>query len=485
MLHTGNINSLHESMADILIIEENKTCCDSLSGIARGMGHEVIRTGTLKGGLQELSARNFDIVFLDVQMPDGNGLDVLSEILENPSPPEVIIITDFWTLEDAKVAIEKGAWCYIKRPFSTNEITLLILNILQYRQNKAAGSHDAPLLEERHFEGIIGSSAPIKFCKYLAASVAKTDANVFIKGETGTGKELFARAIHYHSQRADNNFVIVDCTALPGELVESILFGYEKGAFTGAIKARDGLIKQAHGGTLFLDEVGELPLATQKSFLRAIQEHRFRPVGSLQETGSDFRLIVASNRDLEDMVRQGLFRDDLLFRLRTFVIEVPPLRKRAHDIIELAQYYATKLCKQFGIAEKVFGPGFFNALNNYSWPGNVRELIHALEAAIIVAQNEPALFPKHLPTYIRIWLERFFVEMDIATDKKTAADKSFGAFPKLKDMREIALENAEQQYLKDLMIIAAGDIKKACQLSGLSRTRLYVLLKKHNIATHF
>src|SRR4030042_2608624 len=153
-------------------------------------------------------------------MPDGNGLDVLSEILENPSPPEVIIITDFRTPEDAKVAIEKGAWCYIKKQFSTHEITLLIVNILHYRQKKA-GSRDVPFLEEKHFEGIIGSSPPIKFCKYLVASVAKTEANVFIKGEPGTGKELFARAIHYHSLRAENNFVIVDCTAIPGELVES------------------------------------------------------------------------------------------------------------------------------------------------------------------------------------------------------------------------------------------------------------------------
>jgi two-component system NtrC family response regulator len=471
-------------MSEILIIEENKIYCDSLSSIVRGMGHEVICTDTLKSGLKELCSRNFDIVFLEVQMPDGNGLDVLSEILENPSPPEVIIITDFRTPEDAKAAIEKGAWCYVKKQFSTNEITLLIINILQYRHNKT-GSQDVPLLEEKHFEGIIGSSPPIKFCKYLVASVAKTDANVFITGETGTGKELFARAIHYHSQRAENNFVIVDCTAIPGELVESMLFGYEKGAYTGAVKSRAGLIKQANGGTLFLDEVGELPLSIQKSFLRVIQEHRFRPVGHQQEIGSNFRLIVASNRDLEDMVRQGLFRDDLLFRLRTFTIEVPPLRKRFQDIRELARYYTAKLCKQFGIAEKVFDPGFFNILDAYSWPGNVRELIHALESAIIASQNEPALFPKHLPTYIRIWLERTSVGLDVAADKKTPVAESSGAFLKLKDVRDIALNNAEQQYVKDLMTITAGDIKKACQVSGLSRTSLYVLLKKHNIKTHF
>jgi two-component system NtrC family response regulator len=471
-------------MSEILIIEDNKTYCASLSGIVRGMGHEVICADTLKRGLKELSSRNFDIVFLEVQMPDGNGLNVLSEILESPSLPEVIIITEFRTPKDAKVAIEKGAWCYVKKQFTANEITLLIINILQYRQNKT-GSQDAPLLEEKHFEGIIGNSPPVKFCKYLVASVAKTDANVFIKGETGTGKELFARAIHDNSLRAENNFVIVDCTAIPGELVESMLFGYEKGAYTGAVKSRDGLIKQANGGTLFLDEVGELPLSIQKSFLRVIQEHRFRPVGFQQEIGSNFRLIAASNRDLEDMVQQGLFRDDLLFRLRTFTIEVPPLRKRSQDIRELALYYTAKLCEQFGIAKKVFDPGFVNALDSYSWPGNVRELIHALESGIIVAKHEPALFPKHLPAYIRIWLERVSVGLDGAADKKIPEAESSGAFLTLKDVRDIALKNAEHQYLTDLMTMASGDIKKACQVSGLSRTRLYVLLKKHNIATHF
>ena len=471
-------------MAVILIIEDDITYCDSLSGILRGMGHEVSCTDTLTAGLKELSARDFDIVFLEVLMPDGNGLDVLAEILENPLPPEVIIITDFRTPKDAKVAIEKGAWCYMKKEFSKNEITLLVINILQYREKKA-GSPDAAPMQDKHFEGIIGSSPSIKFCKYLVASVANTEANVFITGETGTGKELFALAIHNHSRRGQNNFVTVDCTALPAELVESILFGYEKGAYTGAVKSRDGLIKQAHGGTLFLDEVGELPLAMQSSFLRVIQEHRFRPVGYQEEIESNFRLIVASNRDLEDMVRKGLFRDDLLFRLRSFTIEVPALRKRSQDIRELALYYTSKLCQQYGIAEKAFDHGFFNVLEAYSWPGNVRELIHALENAIIAAQHEPALFPKHLPTYIRLWLTRVSVGMDAIHDSATPAIKASGTFLKLKDVREIALASAEKQYLKDIMIAAKGDIRHICELSGLSRTRLYVLLKKHHIATHF
>jgi two-component system NtrC family response regulator len=470
-------------MADILIIEKDRVSSDLLSNIVKGMGHEATCTHTLESGLKELSSRSFDIVFLEVQMPDGNGLDLLSEFIEKLPAPEVIMITDFSTPEDAEVSIEKGAWCYIKKPFSINEITLLIVSILQYRQEKV-GEKYSPDLKGKHFEGVIGSSPQIKFCKYLVASVATTDINVFIQGETGTGKELFASAVHNNSRRANKNFVIVDCTAIPSELVESTLFGYKKGAYTGAVESREGLIKQADGGTLFLDEVGELPLSIQKSFLRVIQEHRFRPVGYQQEIESDFRLIAASHRNLEDMARQKLFRDDLLFRLRSFNIEVPPLRSHPQDIKALAIYYTAKLCKQYGSAKKKFYPGFFNALEAYSWPGNVRELIHALESAIVAAQEEPLLFPKHLPTYIRVWLTRTLVGEEIVADESTpAVTEDSKAFLKLKDVREIALDKAEEKYLKDLMSFTNGDIKKACQLSGLSRTRLYVLLKKYKIST--
>ena len=471
-------------MAEVLIIEEERIYSDSLSNIIKGMGHEAICAHTLKDGFRELGLRNFDVVFLDVQMPDGNGLDVLSEILETPSPPEVIIITDFSTPEDAKNAIEKGAWCYIRKPFAMNEINLLIVSILRYRQERE-GKECSRILEEKHFKNIIGSSFEMKLCKELAASVAKIDTNVYIHGETGTGKELFARAIHDSSHRANKNFVVVDCTAIPEELVEGILFGHKKGSYTGAVESREGLIKQADGGTLFLDEVGELPLLIQKSFLRVIQEHRFRPVGYQQEIESDFRLIAASNRNLEDMARQNLFRDDLLFRLRSFNVDLPSLRSHPQDIKELAIYYTAKLCKQYGSGKKKFYPGFFNALEAYYWPGNVRELIHALESSIVAAQEEPFLFPKHLPTYIRVWLTRTSVGKEIMADKETTAvPQTSKAFPKLKDVREIALDKAEGKYLKDLLSFTKGDIKKACELSGLSRTRLYVLLKKHKISPH-
>jgi two-component system NtrC family response regulator len=311
--------------------------------------------------------------------------------------------------------------------------------------------------------------------------VASSNANVLITGETGTGKELFAVGIHKNSPRANKNFVVVDCAALPDNLVESILFGHEKGAYTGADRARDGLILQADGGTLFLDEVGELPLPVQKSFLRTLQERKFRPVGGKEEIESDFRLIAASNRNLDDMVRQDKFREDLLFRLRSFSIELPPLRERPEDIKDLTTYYLELLSKRYEIEPKDFSPEFFDVLTSYPWPGNVRELINALERALVNGRYERILFPKHLPTHIRAQIARSSVgEKETAEIKITPSSK---IFPKIQSLRERALANVEAQYLRDLISFTQGNIKEACQISGLSRSRLYLLLKKYNVPT--
>jgi two-component system NtrC family response regulator len=466
-------------MAHLLIIDDDEMMCDMLSTMVRQMGHEVTCANTLQDGLQESSSGDFDVVFLDVRMPDGSGLDVLPRIREAPSCPEVIIVTGFGDPDGAELAIKNGAWDYIEKPSSIKAMTLPLVRALEYRQEKQA--RKPPIALNR--EGIVGNSPQMKACIDLVAQAVNSDATVLITGETGTGKELFAYAIHNNSHRANKNFVVVDCAALPENLVESMLFGHERGAFTGADRAQDGLIKQAHGGTLFLDEVGELPLSTQSSFLRVLQERRFRPIGGKQEIGSDFRLVAATNRDLEAMVKNGQFRKELLFRLRSFTIELPPLREHPEDIKELTLHYAAKICERYGTDTKGFSPEFFEALDSYDWPGNVRELVNTMERAIAAARQDPILFPKHLPTHIRIDVARTSLrkEAPVVLSQMGGADP-LRTLPTLRDFRENAISEAEQQYLYDLMSFTGGDIKDACTISGLSRPRLYALLKKYHIS---
>jgi two-component system NtrC family response regulator len=389
-------------MANVLIIDDDKLICETIGNLVRRMGHQATCSYTLQDGLEESSSQMVDVVFLDVRLPDGNGLEVLPRIQASASLPEVIIMTGYGDPDGAELAIKHGAWDYLQKPSTMDAMTLPLVRALQYREEKKAGK--ATMILKR--EGIIGNSPKIKACLDLLAQVASSNANVLITGETGTGKELFAVAIHKNSPRANKNFVVVDCAALPENLVESILFGHEKGAYTGADRARDGLILQADGGTLFLDEVGELPLSVQKSFLRTLQERKFRPVGGKGEIESDFRLIAASNRNLDDMVRQERFREDLLFRLRSFSIDLPPLRERPEDIKDLATYYVEVLSKRYEIEPKDFSPEFFDILISYPWPGNVRELINALERALVNGRYERILFPKHLPTHIRAKIAR-------------------------------------------------------------------------------
>jgi two-component system NtrC family response regulator len=264
-------------MARILIIDDDKRVCEALSLAINHMGHRVFNAFTLKDGLRTIKAERIDVVLLDVRMPDGNGLAILPEIRKGHHRPEVIIITGAGDLNGAELAIKSGAWDYIQKPLSLQDMTLPITRALQYREEKLKRKN-IPLALKR--EGIVGSSPKMLECLDLVAQASASKANVLITGETGSGKEIFARAIHQNSPRHQKSFVVVDCSAIPETLVESILFGHEKGAFTGAEKTTEGMFKQADGGTLFLDEVGELPLTMQKRFLRVLQDHRFRPLGS-------------------------------------------------------------------------------------------------------------------------------------------------------------------------------------------------------------
>lgn len=465
-------------MAGILIIDDDKSLCKTLSRFFQQMGHQVAYALTLKDGLKRVSAGTFDVVFLDVNLPDGSGLEAISTYKKSPSAPEIIIITGKGDPDGAELAIKNDAWAYIEKPPSMEKLQLQLARVLEYRKEKYA---QKPLVRlKRH--GIVGSSPQLEQCLDLVAQIANSHVNVLITGETGTGKELFSKVIHENSPRADKNFVVVDCAALPDTLVGSMLFGHEKGAFTGADRARVGLLKEADGGTLFLDEVGELPLATQKDFLRALQENRFRPLGSNKEIESNFRLISATHRDLEAMAQSGQFRKDIFFRIQAVTINLPPLRSRPQDIKDLAMHYMLKLCEQHGMEAKGFSPDFFDALTTYNWPGNVRELINTMERVLANAHLEPTLYARHLPTDIRIHQARVSVrKQKIDRSNPEEAESVDGRFPDIQKVRGAAIAKAEKQYLHDLMVFTQRDKKEASRISGLSQSRLYYLLKKYDV----
>ncbi|RJR44940.1 MAG: sigma-54-dependent Fis family transcriptional regulator [Deltaproteobacteria bacterium] len=460
-------------MGNILIIDDDQLICETLTDAVRDLGHNAEFALTIKEGLKKARGQGCDVVFLDVRMPDGNGLEALPRLRETQNCPEIIIITGFGDINGAEIAIKNKVWDYIQKPFSKKEMMLTLMRAIQYREEKQAKK---PVLA-LNLDGILGGSPRMQACYDLLAKAARSEANVLITGETGTGKELFAQAIHRNSTRAPHNFVVVDCTVLPETLVESTLFGYEKGAFTGAAESRQGLIKQADQGTLFLDEVGELPRPVQKSFLRVLHERRFRPLGSTREIASDFRLVAATHRNLEQMVQQGQFRQDLLFRLQSLTIELPPLRERKGDIKELVMYYLAKFWGPQGEGSKGLSQEFLDALLAYDWPGNVRDLVNTLEGVVAAASAEPMLIPQHLPSHIRIQAARSAFQKGVAV-AAPALPASFGeTVPKFHDY----LEEMKAKYLKNLLAFTGKDLKKASRLSGMSRSSLYGNLKKYQI----
>jgi two-component system NtrC family response regulator len=469
-------------LTNILIIDDDQALCKLLGKMIQQLDYNATCVLTLAEGLKEVHSGIFDVVLLDVQMPDGDGLKFLPEIKDIEFPPEVIIMTGAGHPDGAELAIRNGAWDYLSKPLDFNTIKLHLDRALQYRASvKQSRQHSKPL----KLEGIIGNSRQIRGCFDIMAQAARGDANVLLTGETGTGKELFARAIHENSSRAGSNLVVVDCAAMPETLVESSLFGYEKGAFTGADKSAEGLIKQADSGTLFLDEIGELGLSMQKNFLRVLQEKKYRPVGGKEEVTSDFRLIVATNRDLEQMVLDGEFRKDLLYRLRSMVLEIPSLRERVDDIKDMALFHVNQICQRYKQEPKGFAADFLDALTIYQWPGNVRELMNALEGAISEAGTEPILFFKHLPDNIRIEVARssvIFEDKVTGQSSQPSTEQAYGLPHNYKEFRESVLKGPERKYLQDLMFQTKGNIKEACRISGLSRTHLYNLMKKHDVS---
>ncbi|GAM10505.1 acetoacetate metabolism regulatory protein AtoC [Geobacter sp. OR-1] len=473
-------------MARILVIDDDEGICLTLLHVARRAGHEAIYALTLAEGWELASSGEFDIVFLDVRLQDGNGLELLPKFGALSGSPEVIIITGFGDAEGAELAIRSGAWDYIEKGDSAKAFSMSLSRAIEYRAQKLAARKCAQIVSLKR-DAIIGTSSSLKESLDLLAKASCTDTSVMITGETGTGKELFARAVHENSHRSTGRFVVVDCAAMPEHLIESMLFGHEKGAFTGADHAREGLVRQADNGTLFLDEVGELPQSIQKAFLRVLQEHSFRPIGSPAEVSSNFRVVAATNRDLDQMVNSGSFRQDLLFRLRGFEIHLPPLRERLEDLKDLVRTFADRSCERHGIPPKGLSTEIIQTLQALKWPGNVRQLANTVEQAVGAAGLEPVLFSMHLPTEIRVEAARSSLKSAPGHLQTTDPADSCSPIPLLSplhEFRESIYNEAERKYLNNLMEQAGHDITEACRVSGLSQSRLYALLKKQHVTSH-
>ena len=465
----------------VLIVDDDPDFCYAVGRIVGRLGHGVTTADTLACARDAAASKDFGLVLLDVGMPDGSGLNLLPELKALASDPEVVIITGEGDAAGAELAILNGAWSYIEKTASAREISLALSRALQYREERLKAQYPDSVTSLKR-ERIIGSSTRMKKALDDVAKAAACDAGVLITGETGTGKEVFARAVHANSRRRDHELVVVDCAALPENLGENLLFGHTKGSYTGADASRDGLIMAAHRGSLFLDEVGELSLVLQKILLRVLQEKRFRPLGREKEVFSDFRLIAATNRNLDWMAQEGRFRKDLLFRIRSLHIELPPLRSRSGDLKLLARHYLDQCCEAQAVDSKGMSSDFMEVVAAYGWPGNVRELAHTMEHAVVAAMNSPIVFSSHLPASLRVAVAKagFTVGRNIRPEE-TPAGYGDGPMPSLSQYRESILARHEEKYLRDLLERSA-DIKTACLTSGLSRSRLYALLKKYGIS---
>ncbi len=383
-------------MASVLIIHERSDICELLSPVIEDHGHACAAHPSCAAAIQALEQTTCDIVILDIDTVPRPDQDITS-LIRTRCRPHVLAITNGHRPELLEDAISAGAWDIIVTPFTQEELEQAINRCLFHRRAQREHNGNGGIRRDT----ILGTSACLDRCLQKIGAVAQSNISVLILGETGTGKELFAHAIHENSARAAHKFIVVDCTNIPKTLAESLLFGHERGSFTGAGESREGLFKQADGGTIFLDEIGDLDFDVQKSLLRVLQERRFRPLSSKNEIASDFRLIAATNRNIDDMVKQGVFRKDLYHRLHTSVIHLPPLRARKEDIEPIANFHVRRICDELKCPPKEISHELHKALTLYDWPGNVRELINILYATLHNGIAEHRLYPQHLPVSIR------------------------------------------------------------------------------------
>jgi len=372
----------------ILIVDDEKSLVDFLSLLCSGEGYGVAVAYSAGEAREQLAQTSPDLVLCDVMMPDGNGLDLLREIRAHEPAPAVVMMTAYTSTKTAIEAMKLGAADYVAKPFDVDELKVVIHNALETRRLAAEVVYLREELVGRYtFENIIGRSPRMRTTFALVERVAKTSSTVLIRGESGTGKELIARAIHFSSPRAAHRFLSINCGAMPESLLESELFGHERGAFTGAVRDKRGLFQEAHRGTLFLDEIAEMSQAMQVKLLRALQDRAIRRIGGTSEEAVDVRIITATNRDLLELISRGDFREDLYYRINVIPIELPPLRERREDIALLVDHFLRKFAEGLDQPTKRISKDAMRLLESHSWPGNVRELENLIERAVALSSG--------------------------------------------------------------------------------------------------
>jgi len=446
--------------ARILLIDNEEGLCRMMEAVLRDSGYQVKSYTRSVQAVADFTAGAYDLVITDIKMPEMDGIEVLQHIRGRDPEIPVIVITAFATVELSIQALRQGAYDMLTKPFEPDELLYRVKNALQHRHLVDENRELKEELSGRFdFANIVGTSAPLQQLLAKVAKVAVRDTSALITGESGTGKELIAQAIHYNSPRASNRFVALNCGALPANILESELFGYRKGAFTGAMENRRGLLEEANGGTLFLDEVGNLPMNVQMTLLRFLQEHEFLRIGDREPTRVDVRIISATNSDLKDAVSRGQFRDDLYYRLNVINLHLPPLRERKEDIPLLVNRFIGEQNAKFGTEVKGLTPEALTAVRNYPWPGNIRQLRNVIEAALTLTAD----------AYIGLPVIAQFIEVE--GDFVPVSEADYAS----------ALAHFETEYLNRLLRKHGSNVEAAAAEAGMNMATIYRKLKKHQI----